>query len=630
MCDHAPGAVKAQAGAHAHLPTGLARSSPAIAEVRRWRILSPMSRVARLAALAAIASVAPAAALADPAHPPAPPSAVGASAPPAALAPLRADQVESLVLLGRVWGFVKYHHPRVTGGALDWDVELRRVIARIMAAPATAAARDTIDAWLADVGDPPACAPCAILPTDAHLQPDVAWLGDTAMLGASLGARLQRIHANRSVAPTQHYVRLVRGIGNPDFTNEDAYAADSLPPADLRLLGVFRFWNMLEYWFPYRDLMEHDRVAILREFVPAAWDADDVGAYHRTMMRLVARAQDGHANLWSSVVRYQPPEGAFNIPVTLRSVEGRYVVTGFSHPNGAATTRQQRGDVVLRVDGVPVDSATREWAPYYGASNEPARRRELARALTRGADGLVRLDIERDGRLLTVTTPRLPVAMLDRRAGTAHDRPGDTFQMLSDGRDSVAYLKLSTVVASDVPEYLRRAAGARVLVVDIRNYPSAFVVFALGRHLVAERREFARVTVGSPSNPGAFTWTTPISLSPAEPRFERPVVVLVDESSQSQAEYTAMALRTAPGALVVGSTTAGADGNVSRIVLPGGLGALISGIGVFYPDRRPTQQVGIVPDLEVRPTVAGIRAGRDEVLEAAIGRVLGREFRVTP
>jgi hypothetical protein len=51
---------------------------------------------------------------------------------------------------------------------------------------------------------------------------------------------------------------------------------------------------------------------------------------------------------------------------------------------------------------------------------------------------------------------------------------------------------------------------------------------------------------------------------------------------------------------------------------------------VFYPDKRPTQQVGIVPNVEVRPTIAGIRAGRDEVLEAAVGRALGRPFRLAP
>ena len=53
---------------------------------------------------------------------------------------------------------------------------------------------------------------------------------------------------------------------------------------------------------------------------------------------------------------------------------------------------------------------------------------------------------------------------------------------------------------------------------------------------------------------------------------------------------------------------------------------MISGIGVFYPDKRPTQRVGIVPDIEVRPTIAGIRAGRDEVLEEALRQILGRQM----
>jgi C-terminal processing protease CtpA/Prc len=46
---------------------------------------------------------------------------------------------------------------------------------------------------------------------------------------------------------------------------------------------------------------------------------------------------------------------------------------------------------------------------------------------------------------------------------------------------------------------------------------------------------------------------------------------------------------------------------------------------VFYPNKRPTQGVGIVPNVEVRPTIAGIRAGRDEVLEEALRQILGHE-----
>ena len=84
-----------------------------------------------------------------------------------------------------------------------------------------------------------------------------------------------------------------------------------------------------------------------------------------------------------------------------------------------------------------------------------------------------------------------------------------------------------------------------------------------------------------------------------------------------------MAFRTAPGATVIGSTTAGADGNVSRIALPGGINTMISGIGVYYPNGKETQRVGIIPDLVVKPTIRGIKEGRDELLDKAIEIING-------
>jgi C-terminal processing protease CtpA/Prc len=192
--------------------------------------------------------------------------------------------------------------------------------------------------------------------------------------------------------------------------------------------------------------------------------------------------------------------------------------------------------------------------------------------------------------------------------------------------DQVAYLKLSSVQAAEAANYVNRARGTRGLVIDIRNYPSEFMVFALGSLLVDRPTPFARFTTGVLDSPGAFRWRgEPLTLSPKQPHYSGKVVVVVDEVSQSQAEYTAMAFRAAPQAVVVGSTTAGADGNVSQVMLPGGLSTMISGIGVFYPDKKPTQRIGIVPDVEVRPTIAGIRAGRDEVLEEALRQILGRE-----
>ena len=44
--------------------------------------------------------------------------------------------------------------------------------------------------------------------------------------------------------------------------------------------------------------------------------------------------------------------------------------------------------------------------------------------------------------------------------------------------------------------YIDSAAGTKGLIIDIRNYPSEFVVFALGSHLVERPSPFARFTTG--------------------------------------------------------------------------------------------------------------------------------------
>jgi hypothetical protein len=190
----------------------------------------------------------------------------------------------------------------------------------------------------------------------------------------------------------------------------------------------------------------------------------------------------------------------------------------------------------------------------------------------------------------------------------------------------VAYLKISTAKSPDIAGYLAQAANASVLVVDCRGYPTDYLVYSLSGHLTANPVPFARITKADPANPGAFRWTDLLVIPPRTPTFNGKIVILVDETTQSAAEFVAMSLRAAPNATVMGSTTAGADGNVSGIPLPGGVGGLISGIGIFYPDRSPTQRVGIVPDVVLNRTIAEVRGTGESVLNRAISHALGSSF----
>jgi C-terminal processing protease CtpA/Prc len=529
-------------------------------------------------------------------------------------------QIESLATLGKVWGFLKYHHTQVTAGKLHWDYELFRVLPAILAAPNRGAVNGALLKWVTGLGALDSCSRCAQLDeSDLHLRPELDWISGEALLGTDLSKSLRSIAANR-LPGKQYFVSLTPNVRNPSFDHESAYAGVKLPDPGFQILALYRFWNIIEYWSPYRNVMGENWADVLTQFIPRIALAKNAETYQRELMALIAKAHDTHANLWSSL-RVRPPTGACQLPVIVRFIENRPVVTGYAAGEASRATGLKAGDVITDLDGVPVTRLIDRWAEYYAASNEPTRLRDIARAMTRGDCGPSKVRVLRESEPIEIAAERLPPVAGDR-SGSTHDLPGETFRLLS---DQVAYLKLSSVKAAEAPRYVEGAAGTKGLIIDIRNYPSEFSVFTLGSLLVAQETEFVRFTNGDLSNPGAFRWTKPLSLSPTKPHYSGKVVILIDEVSQSQAEYTSMAFRAAPRATVVGSTTAGADGNVSKIPLPGGLSTMISGIGVFYPDKRPTQRIGIIPDVEVRPTIAGIRAGRDEVLEEALRQILGPE-----
>jgi C-terminal processing protease CtpA/Prc len=543
-----------------------------------------------------------------------------------ALKALSTTQISNLATLAKVWGFLKYHHPAVTSGQHQWDYDLFRVMPQVLAAQDQAGALAAISAWIANLGPVASCTTCATLDTsDLALNTNVSWISDTSLLGADLSQTLQNIYANRSAISSQFFVSLVSGVNNPSFDHELSYAPLRIPDAGFQLLALFRFWNMVQYFYPNRDIMSDDPSdtnywnEVLLDSIPRIGLAQDSLTYEQELMRFIARINDTHANLWSALVA-RPPIGSCYLPVDLQFVEGRAFVLRNTDLSGGPPSGLLPGDLITQLDGANVSDFVTQWTPLYADSNQAARLRDMAEYLTRGTCGPSTVVVERAHRTVSLQPNRLPASSIDFSRTYSHDLPGPAFQMVA---PDVAYVKISTLLQADCAADIQAAAGTKGLIIDIRDYPSDFPIYVLGGMLVSQPTPFAWFTHADTANPGAFHWADVVYLAPSAPHYSGRVVILVDETTQSSAEFHAMAFRAVPGAVVLGSTTAGADGNVSTVAIPGGQSSYISGLGVFYPDQRPTQRVGIVPDVWVTPTIAGLRAGRDELLDAAIRLIHG-------
>lgn len=525
---------------------------------------------------------------------------------------LDAQLITDLEILGKVWGFLKYYHPAIARGAYNWDYELFRMLPAYLENEGAAARDQLLLDWIKQLGEVPECKDCTETAENAFLKPDLAWItaGD---LSQALQEQLLHIQKNRNQGD-HYYLSPAPYVGNPRFENEAGYQNMPYPDTGFRLLALYRYWNMIQYFFPYKHQIDKPWNEQLRAYLPKFLEAEDELAYELAAVQLIGDVQDTHANLWGGNNAINEWKGKYYAPVHVRFVENQLAVTDYYNPELKEKVGLEIGDVITRINGEEVGDIVERLGPFYPASNQPTRLRDISADLLRANDREIEISYVRDQEEMTTKLSLYEADSLNIYRWYRRDNE-KSYKMLD---DNIGYITLKSIKQEDIEPIKETFKDTKGIIIDIRNYPSTFVPFLLGSYFVSDTTAFVKFTSFNLNNPGEFTFGENLDIPNAEETYRGKLVVLVNELSQSQAEYTAMAFRAGDNTTIIGSTTAGADGNVSTILLPGGMRTMISGIGVFYPDGTETQKVGIVPDITVNPTVEGIRKGKDELLLKAI------------
>lgn len=525
-------------------------------------------------------------------------------------------KVESLANLGEIWGFLKYYHPNIAGGQTDWDSVLVADLPLLAQNPSLEQFQQIIEQWLSDAGPVSACKSCLKVKGDTSLRNlDLSFLEENPLLNQSLKAQLEYIKANRYQGKS--YYALPSSWNGPiSFENEKPYDQALYPTQPYRMLALFRYWNAIHYYFPYKYLITEDWRETLREFTWDFHQAEDELAYHLLVRKLSARIYDSHSFLRSKPWNYS--QGDYRLLATVKLVEGSSVIMRVIPDSLGERYPLKRGDVVLSVNGVSNAALRERLHPYLISSNEVTTQRKISNWLLVGQDARMQVEIERDGEQMSFVLQAAGVKQFHELANA--DTSTMSVPKWEKREDNIGYVDMGRLEREEVDRMMAELMDCRAIIFDIRNYPRS-TYRAIAKYLLPKRNPFATFTYPDPDYPGRFIWyDSPYQVGKRKNKqyYQGKVIVLQDETTQSHAEFTIMALQTAPDCTVLGSQTAGADGNVTKIKLPGGAEAFFTGIGVYYPDLGETQGIGIVPDIECRPTIEGIRIGKDEILEKAL------------
>ncbi|HET9580470.1 MAG TPA: S41 family peptidase [Usitatibacter sp.] len=379
-----------------------------------------------------------------------------------------------------------------------------------------------------------------------------------------------------------------------------AIAGDTATRAQAWADGIAA-WNVARHFYPYWSGVRVDWEQWLREWLAAQPQKQSRHQLRDELRRLIAPLGDG----LSGIADLEDKRPRAFLPISVRPLGERWVVEASLVPD-----RVKPGDIVVAVDGTP---ATQYFARSMKRESGSAQfvRWRAARDLCFGIGGTkVSLGLERAGKRFD--------AQLDydrnRLAGAPRPDP------IAELQPGVFYVDLTRLQAAAFKVASASLTSARAIVFDLRGFPSPEAALVLplwltgpdhAQWMIVPRFDgpYARSTTG---------WSTGWQLERDAALAKPAKVLLTDARAIRDAESLVGYFAGQKTGRIVGEATAGANGNPVAATLPSGMKFIFTGTRITRHDGSIFHGEGFKPDEEVVPSVAGLAAGRDEVLERAV------------
>lgn len=481
---------------------------------------------------------------------------------------LSPKEIDNLVALGKAWGKLKYTNPKIGNGEYNWDYELFRALPLI---------RDKnfdkkLKQWKESYGE-----------------------------------------ESNSIPEYHYYVDFLKG-SNAFLINEKTYEDSSYDDQGYRLLTLFRYWNGVEYFFAYKDLLKRDWDEVLKEFIPRFLFAKDEVAYKLEIKRMGVELEDSHAifvdrtNALSGKLY-----GSNAVPIKVAFIDDKLVVTEVFDSLSKSSTIQV-GDEIIEIDRRQLADVVEERIKNVAGSNRSYRLAILTHSILVTTKDNLPLVLKGKQGVFSENTSTVASTSINLA-----DKPRYKPMQEFNGGD-IGYIHLEQLEKEDLDTIKSNFMSKKGIVIDLRGYPADL---ALNRTLVpyflSHKEPFVKFTMPSTGELGKFNLDENLYVGSDNPNyFKGKVALLVNHRTISHGEFMTMAFQVLPNVKTFGTQTAGADGNVVLLDLLKGVQVYFTGLGTFYPDGRQTQQVGIHIDEVVKPTIEDIRIGRDTSLERAL------------
>lgn len=526
------------------------------------------------------------------------------------------DIIDRLYHTCKVWGYLKYHHTNITKGYVDWDSTLLISLDGIKSAPDKAAFQDSLNQLLyRAVALQEYIDYWAFRGDSIKLNKDYSWFSDP-YLSKNVQDTLFKI---KSIFKNEASYYLSREIGRYGITvplfqfDKKYYKGELFPDENKRILAIYRYWNMIEYFYHYKSKLSITWDLRLKEFIKEILAVQTKEEYALTFRKITKTIEDSEGKYSQPI--YDSIVGNAFCPFKVRLIENKTIIT----EKLSAASELEIGDEIIELDNEPIEQRRSFYRSLVEGSNPAAIERNVDEYILKGPQDKFSMKyVKKDKSINLFESRREPVYYDSLFAQKIEDKPW--IDTTLNGNCKFGIIKINRYYPTNrLIDMLETIWYHDAWIFDLRGTSTEpFSSFA--PYIYRDSINYIYHLNPNLQIPGEFYRSKYTSPYYTKPIYEKNIILLVDETTKDLTEKFGLSLNQRKNVIVIGSMTNGSGVDIEEgfVYLPGLIKTQFSLKAVCSKDLVSQHSIGVKPNHIVKPTIEGIRAGRDEIMEFAL------------
>jgi len=515
------------------------------------------------------------------------------------------QKIERLI---QIWGLLKYHHPEISKGKLNWNQEFITLYDKIEKIETNEQLNQELLSWITGFESE---STKKLYKKKVYDQQklftknyDYSWI-ETSNFNPIVTSKLHQIRENSNYGDFYASIDKLNNFIN--FKNDKGFDSFNYRIKSHRILFLASFWNVMKYWNVNIYLTDEPWSEVLKNLQLDFINADTEEKFEFAKMKLFSKLNDSHSDYFNDYIF----KNVYNRFASFggKLVNDSLVVTTLHSKSLAGKDNIKLKDVIYEIESKSVKDYFYEKFKDFGSTSNLNNARNIYSyywLLSSNKDSMHVKFISADKKIESkyVKLYEYETYKPEEKENISIPKQETFYELNTD----IGFINLGKISKKELKTAFYSFANKKGIIIDLRNYPTKVNEDDIAKYLYPKKKIFVKILAPSKPSLGNYDMQAPLKFlknpfaagSKNRKYFKGKIVLMVNRSTGSRAEYFAMLIQQSPNCTAIGEQTFGAIMNRIEITLSDKTTIDFTGMGAFYPNDIGVQRNGIKIDYEVK------------------------------